>query len=153
MDCVHGYFASRGACWPCNDSGAAMKWRVGAAVVVGIGAFVVIAAAFTLWYRTVADAPVGFAGAEITHFAASSVCLVVSVCIFLLLQQNTYWCACHVFPEVGFSWKQSRTLRSCCRPASFGRCCQHFPHLKVLNAVNACAALLTGKWSSQNFTS
>jgi len=62
MDCVHGYFASRGACWPCNDSGAAMSWRVGAAVVVGIGAFVVIAAAFTLWYRTVANAPVGFAG-------------------------------------------------------------------------------------------
>lgn len=70
MDCVHGYFESRGACWPCNDSGAAMSWRVGAVVVLGIGAFVAFATAFTLWYRTAADAPVGFTGAVITLFAA-----------------------------------------------------------------------------------
>ena len=70
MDCVHGYFASRGICWPCNESSAAMGWRVGAVVALGIGAFVVIAAALMLWYRTEADAPVGFAGAVKTHFAA-----------------------------------------------------------------------------------
>ena len=145
MDCVHGYFASRGACWPCNESSAAMSWRVGGVVVLGIGAFVAFAAAFTLWHGTVANAPVGFAGAVITHFATGSLWLVVSACIFLLVQQNTHWCACHVFPEVGFSWKPSKTPRSCCRPASFGRCCQRFPHLKVLNAVNACAVFLTGK--------
>lgn len=46
-----------------------MSWRVGGVVVLGIGAFVVIAAAFTLWYRTAADAPVGFAGPVTTYFA------------------------------------------------------------------------------------
>jgi len=56
MDCVHDYFASSsGTCWPCQDSGAALSWRVGAAAVC-IAAAIALAAAW-IWYR-----PAGFTG-------------------------------------------------------------------------------------------
>lgn len=171
MDCMRGHFANRGGCSPCKDSRTAMIWR-GSVAVFGI--VVAGGLAAFMWYR-VAAAQVEFTGAvpqfdrncelvtaayyscvldcfgfsiaNSLQLVANSSWLVLGVWFdfWLVLQQNTYWCACHVFPEVGFSWKQSRTLRSCCRPASFGLCCQRFPHLKVLNVVRGCAALLTGK--------
>ena len=59
-----------------------------------------------------------------------------------------------LFPEVGISWNSNRTLRSCCRRASSGPCCQRLPHLnKAQQVVSACAALPSGKRSSQSFPS
>ena len=59
MDCVHGFFASSGGCWPCQESRKAMSWWVVAAMGIAAGT----ALAAIIWYRVTASARVGFAGA------------------------------------------------------------------------------------------
>ena len=145
MDCGHGYFANRGGCWPCTDSNTAMRFGGAVSAVAVFGTAAGALAAF-MWYRDAVGAGVGFAGEQ----------LALRLCLFWLVAASSFQlvvcvsdsgvagapCAMR-FCEVGFSWKQSRALQSCCRPASFGRCCHRFPHLKSLKVVSA--ALLTGK--------